>query len=541
MASFAAPFVISSAIALPVIILATLAHTELWQRKEYRLDRIRLFIRNEMSIKVLTMFLIAVAFTTSAWISFLLNFARLAEFLSWLALIWFAAHYLTRAASFGIFRPVRTAKSYSVLAFVALPLVIYIVLLFTPNELPALQLSTLLLFLPLIVAASVGIINIPFALYKGYIISKAKNLRHSLSHITAVGITGSVGKTSAKHFLLQILRINHNHVIATAAHRNSHIGVALDMLEQLTRDTTIYIAEMGAYRSGEIAALTNLVKPQIGIITTIGNQHVGLFGSEQQIANAKWELAEGLPPDGTLILNADSQALKKKAARLSQRIVWFSATHQADIYVHDVKIGPTSISAVLHLPQHAPRPVTISLAGAGSLHSVLAAIAAANVLEVPFDTLSHALERIKPYPHTMEVKQGRKNCTIIDDSYSASEHSIFNAAHHLANFPQKDRRIVLVPLIELGRQTGRAHQRVGRTLANSNAKIYIYSTGQDYRADFLKGAYQVNPRPDFHFFSHPQELLGAVTKNLTADSAVLLEGRIPEIVRSALTSNFPSP
>lgn len=141
--------------------------------------------------------------------------------------------------------------------------------------------------------------------------------------------------------------------------------------------------------------------------------------------------------------------------------------------------------------------ITIPLAGAAALSNVIAAITAAHALGVPNEEIVTHVQQLKPYPRTMEIIGGKNNSTIIDDSYSANEQGVINAIEHLASFNQPDKRIIIVPLIELGPAARPAHLKIGRALAKSNAKIYVWGTA--YKNELSNN----NLTKNIHFITPP--------------------------------------
>ena len=156
-------------------------------------------------------------------------------------------------------------------------------------------------------------------------------------------------------------------------------------------------------------------------------------------------------------------------------------------------------------------------------------MAVAHALGADNNQIISRLKQLKPYPRTMEVVITKEGSTVIDDSYSANEHGVLAALDHLQRFSQPDKRIILVPLIELGREARAVHQRVGRALAESSATVYVY--GNAYQKELTAGA---GSRSNVHFITPPPELIKKATQNLSDNTVILLEGRIPEVVRKSL-------
>lgn len=176
----------------------------------------------------------------------------------------------------------------------------------------------------------------PLALFRRSNLAKrAAKLREG-SNTLFVGVTGSYGKSSVKDFLTQFMSQKYK-TASTDKNKNSEVGVSVSIVENLRRDTDIFIAEMGAYSLGSIERSAELVKPKIGFITGLTKQHLTLFGSFQNIIDAKSELIEALPEDGTLYINRDFPEWKQMAQRAECKVVTYSILEkEADMYAYTI-------------------------------------------------------------------------------------------------------------------------------------------------------------------------------------------------------------
>lgn len=492
------------AVAIIDILLGILSQVALWQRKEYRWDRVRVYlISAKGSLTKQHMFFALSLLVGIGWTVFMLGNLLVAEYFGIAALLTVLFAHIARIWKKGVVRPTFTPRVSVVLAIAIILCIAWGVFMVLPNIVLGLQIATLLFFLPVLVTCSVYGSAIPTLIQKRRVIARAKALRASLHNLTVVGITGSVGKTSTKAYLLHILEGESKSVHATAEHRNSPYPVALDMLEHLTSTTKIYIAEMGAYKKGEIQKLARIVQPNMAIITAITNQHAGLFGSLENLAFAKWELIDTLPDDGIAVLNADDEHIVTKAKTLQKKIIWFSLKEKMNL-----QFASTIVSQ-------------------GQLYSALAAAAAARALGVLENQISEKLKTLPALARTMEEKTGINKCRVIDDSYSASEASVLNAIEYLMSLPANDKRLVLIPIIELGKEGEIVHERIGKALAQLVAHVYIY--GDAYKKDIQRGL-GTSPKATVFWFDDAKKMAQEITKNVTKETVLLLEGRVPKIV-----------
>jgi len=520
------PFV-STVLAAPVALASVLSQAQLWQLKEYRLDRMKAAM-NEPPVRI----------RIYSYLAALISVIFLSPLIGLLILV---AYHAWRLAGRGLLRPDFTAKAWLLILITTALTAASWVFLTTEGLSATTTWSLTLLLIPALSAVAVVLTKAVTSLPKRHLITRAMTLRASLPNLNVIGITGSYGKTSTKHFLSQLMP----NATATKLHRNAEYPVAQDMLEQLKPNADTYIVEMGAYRRGEITALATLTQPNIGVITAIGNQHLATFGSPANILKTKWELIEALPKNGIAVLNADDEKIKRVARRRatapegfplagrslgegwrSSNILWYSIKQPADVYADNILIAPREITFNLHIKDQVNQ-VTTPLAGEGALAGVVAAVAAAHAAGVATSTIVSRLPHLKPYPRTMQVITGASGATIIDDSYSTNQQGVLASIGHLRKFPATDKRIVLTPLIELGEKARTAHQRIGQALAESNATVYVYGTA--YHQELTDAA-----RGNVHTFRSPHKLAAQISQHITSSTVILIEGRVPELVRSKL-------
>lgn len=520
----------ASLISTVIVFSSLLYQVSLWQRKEYRLDRLRSFIfSQENSICQDHPLLIGWLLVGLSWLSYFILDEKPAELLAWLAIIAFAIHHGLRLRRFGLYRPKWTIKSITASAIALLLYILYAQYTIVTGILPATQAATMLFFVPAVCALAVALTNIPFGIRKFMVARQAGQKRAQLTKLQVVGITGSYGKTSTKYFLSQILTLLNQPHIATPKHCNSYYAVANHFLHSVKPDTTLYIAEMGAYRSGEIKQLAGIVQPTIATLTAVSNQHVSLFGSPEKLLDAKWEIVEALPPDGTAVLSDDDTRLKQKAAGLTKKTIRFSTAHQADVWLEHMTVHDQYVAGTIHIGSHS-QAVQLPVISAGLAQSAVAAAATAYALDQDAAAIAGSLQKLTAMPRTMAGHTNPQGAFIIDDSYSGGEHAALNAIRHLSYFTKSDKRIAFVPIIELGEEAARAHEAIGKAMGEANASVYIYGTA--YQVDIAKGL--GSKAKDANWITDPAAFAETVSQNLTPNSVLLLEGRVPSLVHKTL-------
>ena len=300
----------------------------------------------------------------------------------------------------------------------------------------------------------------------------ARGLRDR-SQATFVGVTGSNGKTSTKQALAAALG-GHGLTLATDRSENTDVGVPAT-LSRLLPNHRFAVIEMGAQVRGEIESYCRVASPDAAVITSISGAHVGLFGSIENIVQAKSELLTALPANAPAVLPADSRWLPQLRARAPGPVLTFGRDPTADIVV-SASLTLEGATVYFDTPQGRAQAHAPGLAGPIDL---VFGAAAATVLALDLDlqTSLDALHSFQPAPHRMALRRTPAGATLLDDSYNANAASMLAALDTLARLPVEGRRIaVLGDMLELGDASARDHHRVGEAAASADILIAI---GQD--------------------------------------------------------------
>ena len=280
---------------------------------------------------------------------------------------------------------------------------------------------------------------------------------------TVIAITGSVGKTTTKALtqaLLQATESTH----ATPGNFNNQWGLPLSLLG-LRPTHRWMVAELGMSTAGEIAELTRLARPSIGVITNVAPVHMENFDSLAEVAAAKQELADELPSDGTLVVNADdayTSAMGMKRQQRGEAMVSYGIQRDAEISARHVKevdaawrfelqCGPTD-TAIVKLP----------LPGQHSISNFLAAAATAHVLGIDATTIAARAQNLTLPAMRGQIHYTKHGIVVIDDSYNASPAAMLTALETLAGTAGTGRKVLAVgDMLELGSWAEDAHREIG--------------------------------------------------------------------------------
>ena len=243
---------------------------------------------------------------------------------------------------------------------------------------------------------------------------------------TVVGLTGSAGKTSTKDLIAQLLQ-RKGPTVWPEGNLNNEIGLPLTALR--ADDTTRHLVlEMGARGVGHIRYLAGLTPPRIGVVLNVGTAHIGEFGGREQIALAKGELVEALPPaedGGVAVLNADDPYVRAMVPRTKARTLLFGEAEDAAVRAENVRLTELGQPAfTLHTPSGCS-DVTMRLYGEHHVSNALAAAAVAHELGMPADEIATALSEAGTLSRwRMEVTERADGVTVVNDAYNANPESM---------------------------------------------------------------------------------------------------------------------
>jgi len=278
-----------------------------------------------------------------------------------------------------------------------------------------------------------------------------------------VGITGSVGKTTTKDLVRACFASTFT-TSASIASFNNELGVPLTMLNA-PDDAEWVVLEMGARGPGHIRALCDVVRPHVGIVTSVAMAHVEFFGDLGGVARAKGELVGALPPDGLAVLNVDDERVRAMADSSPCEVLGFGLGPDAAVRAGNVVLdGELRPRFSLHSPW-GDTDVTLELRGAHQVSNALAAAAAALACGVPLDAVAGALGSVPAASLRMEVRRRQGRPVVLVDCYNANPASTASALRSLAALDAHRRVALLGVMAELGDETSAQHASL-RALAD---------------------------------------------------------------------------
>jgi len=345
----------------------------------------------------------------------------------------------------------------------------------------------------------------------------ARAWRHEFD-IPVIAITGSNGKTTTKEMIGAILSAR-GPCLVTQGNLNNHIGVPLTLL-RLTREHRTAVIEMGANHQGEIAALTELAAPTVGIVTNAGAAHLEGFGGLDGVARGKGELFRGLPNSGVAIVNADdafAQLWRDTAA--TKRVLTFGLSQAADFWARGVRTQMSTsgfrFEFELMLPSGS-RKGSLALAGTHNLRNALGAAAAAFAAGASPDDIVKGLAAVRAVSGRLNLLPALNGAHLLDDSYNANPSSL-RAGIDALTCLGGEHWLILGDMLELGEGSDQLHADMGSYARQAGVKRLL-AVGS--RARFAVEAFG----PGAEWFATLDPLIAHAQSGLKPDVIVLIKG-----------------
>lgn len=341
------------------------------------------------------------------------------------------------------------------------------------------------------------------------------------SRAKVVGITGSTGKTCTKNLLESILAMSHR-IAASPKNFNNEIGVPLTIIKAKP-EVDVFIVEMGMRGLGQIGELCGIARPDIGVITNIGDSHIELVGSRDLIAKAKGELVEALPADGFAVLNADDPRTPQLAGLTQAKVITFGMSPAADIYTDDIYLDKEAKATFVVRTPGEKYSVNLSIPGRHTIYNALAALTIATCLGVDSSLIREGLAKAQAAEMRLNVDTNSKGVVIINDAYNANPASVRAALETATAMDGIDRRIVVLgDMAELGSLSDQAHYEVGKAVADAGIDTLV-TVGSKVKK-LNKGAVDAGfAESRIHFYRDKEAALKFLRRYLRPNDLVLVK------------------
>ncbi|MBR5865887.1 MAG: UDP-N-acetylmuramoyl-tripeptide--D-alanyl-D-alanine ligase [Alistipes sp.] len=292
----------------------------------------------------------------------------------------------------------------------------------------------------------------------------AKRILRSMPHLTIIGITGSFGKTSTKHFLHRVLSERYN-VLMTPGNFNTTLGVVRTVREHLKPHHEVFIVEMGAKQRGDIKEICDLVCPHMGIVTSVGEMHLETFGSVENVARTKFELIDALPAGGFGIVNIDSEAAFEYIKANGIKVTTYAIDNcEADYRATDIAYSSQRTTFSVDSADYATH-----LLGRGNILNITAALAVAEKMGVSVEARRRGVKQLEQVEHRLSMRTSG-GITILDDAYNSNPTGARMALEVLSGFETAGAKYVVTPgFVEMGAKQYDNNRTFGTDIAASKA------------------------------------------------------------------------
>lgn len=357
--------------------------------------------------------------------------------------------------------------------------------------------------------------------------NEAVSILKSKPDLKVVGITGSYGKTSTKHYLHRILSEQFE-TLMTPGSYNTPMGVIRTVREMMKPFTEVFICEMGAKQQGDIKEICDMVHPSMGIITAVGPMHLETFKTIDNVQSTKFELADAIPSDGFVVVNNDFEYCANRKVENTSCIRYASSNPDgADYVAEDIRYDADGTSFTVVAPDGKKMDFRTQLVGECNVSNLLAAIIVALKLGVPEDKIRYAVGQIAQVEHRLSIRRAPSGVTIIDDAFNSNPSGAKMAVDVLSQFKDGKRIIVTPGMIELGDRQFDLNKSLG-TYIGGNVDVAII-VGEYNREALLAGLEESSlPKDKIEIvdsFNEAQEKLSVI---LRPGDTVLYENDLPD-------------
>lgn len=364
-------------------------------------------------------------------------------------------------------------------------------------------------------------------------------VRRAHSRITTykpfvIGIAGSYGKTSTKHIMAQLLA-PHKRTLPTPKSFNTLMGITRTINENLEPKHELFIVEMDAYNTGEIAQMCKLVEPQVGVITSVGPQHLERFGSLERIADALYELVASLPTASPVVIYGGentSALLAERANRAGYRVVRYGLESESDTSFDVVASNIVVDERASHFTwrwdaEGLEFRVSIPLLGQHNILNVSAALTVVHLLGLPVAQAARDAIRLEPTQHRLQLIPSQGGITVIDDSYNANPVGVHNGLDVLAQMRGNAKILVTPGMVELGNVEEAENKRFGEHAAQVCKHVIL--VGEQQTKPIFAGLQESGfPSESIHVVNTLEEVTATLGQIAKPGDVVLFANDLPD-------------
>ena len=396
---------------------------------------------------------------------------------------------------------------------------------------PTLTVSILLLMTIfswfIVILAVVILMPVEKAINRKYWNQAAAILRE-MPDLKVIGITGSYGKTSTKHFLERILSEKYD-VVITPGSYNTTMGVIRTIREIIKPFNNVFLCEMGAKQKGDIQEICDLVHPEIGIVTAVGEMHLETFKNIENVQATKFELIDSLPADGLAVVNDDFKYCRNRKVE-NVKCERYSTSSKMigkdDYWAENIQYTPGGTSFTVKSKDGFELMLTTRLLGDCNVSNILAAIVVARQMGLTDNEIKRGVAAIEPVEHRLSVKHTALGVTILDDAFNSNPDGSRMALEVLKQFTGGKRIIVTPGMVELGHKQFELNEKFGENIAKScDIAIIVGHYNREAITEGIKKGKFEGKLYEVDSFDEAMKLVNPMMKN---GDTVLYENDLPD-------------
>lgn len=344
-------------------------------------------------------------------------------------------------------------------------------------------------------------------------------LKRSFYQIPVIAITGSVGKTSTKDIIANVVSKKYK-TLKTIGNNNNNIGLPFTILK--LQDEEAMVLEMGMNHFGEIRLLTNIAKPDICVITNIGTSHIGNLGSRENILKAKLEILEG-NEKATVVINKDNDLLHKwqEENQNEKTIITYGIQEHSDMNAKEIKLKNDSSDFVCEL-ENKKVNITVPVGGEHFILNALCAVSVGKILKIEPEKIVEGIEGFELTKKRMDITELANGIKIINDAYNASLESMQASLNYLAEFKNNRKIAVLGDMLELGEYTKELHEKVGEAVVQSQIDI-LFCAGEKAKYIEEQAKAKGMTKENVYWFENKEKMVDKIKEVAKANDIILLK------------------
>ena len=356
----------------------------------------------------------------------------------------------------------------------------------------------------------------------------AKRRLRAMPNLKIIGVTGSFGKTSTKHFLYRVLSEKYN-VLMTPGNFNTTLGVVRTVREHLKPHHEVFIVEMGAKQIGDIKEICDLVEPQIGVVTSVGEMHLETFGSVENVARTKFELIDALPAGGFGVVNIDSKSAREYIRECGYSVSTYAVdSEEADYRASNILYSASETRFDVAHDGGVDEGYATHILGRGNILNITAALAVAEHLGIGVEARRRAVRQIEQVEHRLSMRRSG-GITILDDAYNSNPEGARMALEVLSGFVTEGRRYVVTPgFVEMGVKQYDNNKTFGGDIARAKVDG-VYVVNEVNRTAITEGLTEGGyPASQVECVASFVEAMASLQPKLKAGDVVLYENDLPD-------------